>query len=77
MSSTGACPGWGDVGEFPTDDLMCLSGALTSNVQGPSALIRGGGTLGEGSGNAGPFVINGRVPPSFSASNIGGVRGAR
>ena len=64
VPSSTACPGWGSF----SDDLMCLSGASTTE-QGPGALIRGGffnfGSF------AGPLAVNGSVVPSVSSNGIG------
>jgi formylglycine-generating enzyme required for sulfatase activity len=64
-----SCPGWGTF----SDDLMCLSGASTI-ATAPGALYRGGHF--GGSTNAGPFAIEGEVPPTSSQDSIG-FRGAR
>jgi formylglycine-generating enzyme required for sulfatase activity len=63
------CPGWGGF----SDDLMCLSGASTTQ-NGPGALLRGG-FFGIGA-NAGPLAVGGSVEPSFS-NNFLGFRCAR
>jgi formylglycine-generating enzyme required for sulfatase activity len=58
------CPGWGGF----SGDIMCLSGASTT-AQGPGALLRGG-DFADG-GLAGPFAVNGNMPPWDSSSQWG------
>ncbi|MBM3668208.1 MAG: hypothetical protein FJW90_12215 [Actinobacteria bacterium] len=69
-----ACPGWGAVGTFSSNDQMCLSGASTI-ATGPGALIRGG-FFGSGSG-AGPFAVVGDARPSNSFNSSSGFVGFR
>ncbi|HUG74505.1 MAG TPA: SUMF1/EgtB/PvdO family nonheme iron enzyme [Acidimicrobiia bacterium] len=67
------CPGWGDVGDFSSDDTMCLSGASTT-LGAPGSLVRGG-DFDTGAG-AGPFAVRGDTRPSIAGSVVG-FRGAR
>ncbi|HSD25123.1 MAG TPA: hypothetical protein VLB79_12435 [Solirubrobacterales bacterium] len=68
-----ACPGWGTVVTFASDDLMCLSGASTT-AAAPGALLRSGSFNDDTS--AGPFTVDGRFLPSGSFFDTG-FRGAR
>jgi hypothetical protein len=70
-----ACPGWGAVGTFSSDDTMCLSGASTT-ATGPGAPVRGGDFFNPIGSPAGPFSVSGSLRPSVSNSFIG-FRGAR
>lgn len=73
VPSSNACNGWGAVGNFSSDDTMCLAGASTS-ARAPGALVRGndfGGHL-----SAGPFTVYGLNPPQSSNQYVG-FRGAR
>jgi hypothetical protein len=63
-----ACPGWGTVDGFSSNDSMCLSGAATS-TGGPGALLRGGDRASRQA--AGPFAVM-TVQPQVS--DIGSVR---
>jgi hypothetical protein len=73
VPASNACPGWGAVGTFSSDDSMCLSGASTT-ATGPGALYRGGSF--SPSSGAGPFAVLGVNRPSDLDSGIG-FRGAR
>ncbi len=64
--STG-CGTWG-AGVSPTGDYQCLAGAATTGE--PGALVRGGSFFGY-STSAGPLVVVGYDPPSYSDGLIG------
>jgi hypothetical protein len=68
-----ACPGWGVLGTFSSNDDMCLSGASTTATR-PGALIRGGYFFAQTF--AGPFAVDGTTGPS-DTSFLTGFRGAR
>jgi len=68
-----ACPGWGAVGTFSSNDQMCLSGASTT-ATGPAALFRGGNF--DSGSSAGPFAVGGFLRPSVSGGSFG-FRGTR
>jgi hypothetical protein len=73
VPASNSCPGWKAVGNFSSDDTMCLSGASTT-AEAPGALVRGndfgGGT------SSGPFTVYGINKPSGSNQYVG-FRGAR
>jgi formylglycine-generating enzyme required for sulfatase activity len=73
VPASNSCPGWGAVGNFSSDDTMCLSGASTT-ARAPGALVRGNDFGGHMS--AGPFTVYGLNPPSSSNQYVG-FRGAR
>jgi formylglycine-generating enzyme required for sulfatase activity len=64
VAQTTACPGWGGF----SDDVMCLSGASTTE-NSPGVLVRGGGW--DSTTTAGVFAVSGGIGPSISGGRVG------